>query len=77
MVDVAVEYKAECFRGDRLAVHVSAADPGRFGCDFCYLVTKLGTDTVAAKAKTGILFFDYGTRKPVPMSEKFKIKTGL
>ena len=77
MVDAAVEYKAECFRSDRLLVQIAAADPGKFGCDLCYLATKQGTETVAAKAKTGILFFDYGTRKPVTMPEKFRVKTGI
>ena len=75
--DAAIEYKAECFRGDRLTVQVAVADPGKYGCDLCYLVTKTGTDTVAARAKTGILFFDYGTRRPISIPEGFKSKTGL
>ncbi|OHD19910.1 MAG: thioesterase [Spirochaetes bacterium GWB1_59_5] len=75
--DAAIEYKAECFRGDRLTIQVAVADPGKYGCDLCYLVTKTGTEIIAARVKTGVLFFDYGTRRPVSIPENFKVKTGL
>jgi len=77
LTDAAIEYKAECFRGEHLTIQVAVADPGKYGCDLCYLVTKTGTETIAARAKTGILFFDYGTKRPISLPEAFKVKTGL
>jgi acyl-CoA thioester hydrolase len=74
MTDAAVEYRSECFRGDTLRIHVAAADPGGRGCDICYLVQNLGTGKEAAKAKTGILFFDYETRKPAHMPSGFRAR---
>ncbi len=77
MVDAAVEYKSECFRGDRIRIQVAVEDPAARGCDICYLVTNLSTGTIVAKAKTGILFFDYATRKAVPVPRIFLEKAGL
>jgi acyl-CoA thioesterase FadM len=74
MTDAAIEYKAECFRGDRLRIQVGAADPGGRGCDICYLVHNLSIGKEAVKAKTGILFFDYETRKPVHMPPGFRAR---
>jgi len=75
MVDAAVEYKAEAFQGDRLRIQVAAADPASRGCDICYLVTDSATGEVVAKAKTGILFFDYATKKAVGIPLEFLEKT--
>ena len=72
MTDAAVEYKAECFRGDKLRIQVAAAEPGARGCDICYLVQNLSTGKDAARAKTGILFFDYESRRPARMPERFR-----
>lgn len=74
MTDAAIEYKAECFRGDRLRIQVAAADPGSRGCDICYQVTNLTTGKEAARVKTGILFFDYETRRPVHMPDGFRAR---
>jgi acyl-CoA thioesterase FadM len=74
MTDAAVEYKAECFRGDRLRIQVAAADPGGRGCDICYLATNADTGREVAMAKTGILFFDYESRRPARMPERFRLK---
>jgi acyl-CoA thioester hydrolase len=74
MTDAAIEYKAECFRGDRLRIQVAAADPGGRGCDICYLMQNLSTGKVAVRAKTGILFFDYETRRPAHMPPGFRTR---
>jgi acyl-CoA thioesterase FadM len=72
MTDAAIEYKAECFRGDRLHIQVAAADPGGRGCDICYLVRNMTSGKEAARARTGILFFDYETRTPARMPSGFR-----
>ena len=62
MADVAVEYKAEAFYGDILAIEIGAADLNKYGFDLVYLV-KNQTGREVARAKTGMLCFDYNTRK--------------
>jgi acyl-CoA thioester hydrolase len=67
MADVAVEYKAEAFYGDVLTFEIGANDLSKYGFDLLYLV-KNQTGKEVARAKTGMLCFDYNTRKlrPVP-----------
>lgn len=65
--DLAVVYRAECIAGDRLRIEVGVADVARVGCDFVYRVTRLGDGRLAAEAKTGIVFLDPRSRRPVPV----------
>ena len=74
MTDAAIEYKAECFRGDRLRIQVAATYPGGRGCDICDLVQNLNSGKEAVRAKTGILFFDYETRRPAHMPPGFRTR---
>lgn len=62
MADVAVEYKAEAFYGDVLHIEVGATDLSKYGFDLVYLVKNQASKEVA-RAKTGMLAFDYHTRK--------------
>ena len=62
MVDAAVEYKGEAFHGDVLRVQMAAADPGKYGFDVVYHVHNQAGKEIA-RAKTGMLCFDYNTRK--------------
>lgn len=76
VVDAAIEYKAEGYHGEILHIAVAPADPHPRGCDLCYLITK-ADGAVAARAKTGLLFFDYGSRRVAMMPEGFARKAGL
>ncbi|RZK16406.1 MAG: thioesterase [Hymenobacter sp.] len=62
MADVAVEYKAEAFYGDELHIEVGVNDPNKYGFDIVYLI-KNQVEREVARAKTGMLAFDYNTRK--------------
>jgi acyl-CoA thioesterase FadM len=62
MADVAIEYKAEAFYGDVLHVEVGTNDFNKYGFDIIYQV-KNQHDRLIALAKTGMLCFDYNTRK--------------
>jgi acyl-CoA thioesterase FadM len=62
MVDVAVEYKGEAFHGDTLRVQMAAAEPNKYGFDVVYHVHNQASKEIA-RAKTGMLCFDYNTRK--------------
>ena len=62
MADVAVEYKAEVFYQDVLTIAMGVADQHKYGFDVVYQV-KNQTGKEIARAKTGMLAFDFGTRK--------------
>jgi acyl-CoA thioesterase FadM len=62
MADLAVEYKGEGFYGEVLQVHMAATDLHKYGFDVVYQVrTSAGREI--ARAKTGMLCFDYQARK--------------
>lgn len=62
MADVAIEYKGEGFYGDVLHIQMAADDLSRYGFDVVYQVrTQDGREI--ARAKTGMLMFDYKARK--------------
>ncbi|MDG4594643.1 MAG: thioesterase family protein [Candidatus Contendobacter sp.] len=68
MADSAIVYKSEAFPGERLDIAVAATDFNKYGCDFVYRVTEKLSGREVARAKTGIVFFDYARRaiQPVP-----------
>jgi len=74
MTDAAIVYEAEVFHGETLRFDVGATDLQRVGCDIVYRVTKLPSLKVAAEAKTGIVFFDYKTRKVQKVPASFAAK---
>jgi acyl-CoA thioester hydrolase len=62
MVDAAVEYKGEAFHGDVLHFQLAAADANKYGFDVVYHVHNQAGREIA-RAKTGMLCFDYNVRK--------------
>ena len=75
MVDVAIEYKAEAFYGDVLTIGLAANDLNKYGFDIVYQVkNQVGKEV--ARAKTGMLCFDYTTRKLRPLPPKLSAQLG-
>ena len=72
MSDAVVVYKAESFLGDTLSIEMTAGDFSRTGCDLYYRVANARTGAEVARAKTAIGFFDYASRKIVPVPEGFR-----
>lgn len=72
VVDAEIVYKAEVFFGDILTVAVAVDNLAKFGCDFYYKMTQKKTGREVARAKTGIVFYDFEARKMVPMPDKFR-----
>lgn len=62
MADLAVEYRGEGFYGDVLQVHMAATELHKYGFDVVYQL-QTTTGRAIARAKTGMLCFDYTTRK--------------
>ena len=72
MADSFVVYKAEGFHGDRLVVEVAVGDFQNASCDFFYLLTNKETEKEIARGKTGIVFYNYGTKKTMSVPAKFR-----
>ncbi|HRF43232.1 MAG TPA: thioesterase family protein [Candidatus Competibacteraceae bacterium] len=62
MTDSALVYKSEAFPGETLVIAIALADFNKYGCDFMYRVTEKVSGREVARAKTGIVFFDYAKR---------------
>jgi len=71
MVDAAIQYRAESFHGNLLVIEVAVTEIDKRGCDFVYRVTNKATGKEVARAKTGIVFFDYAQRAMVPVPPEF------
>lgn len=72
MTDSVIVYRSEGFYGDVIVAQVGIVDPGRSGCSMVYKLSNKETGKEIARAKTGIVFFDYHIRKVVPMPAVFK-----
>jgi len=70
MSDAVLVYKAEVFYGDILTIEIGIDDLRAIGADITYRVLVRGKE--AARAKTGIVFFDYANRKIVQTPQAFK-----
>ncbi|MCH8981341.1 thioesterase family protein [candidate division KSB1 bacterium] len=77
MVHATIIYKAEAFHGDILKIEVAPGNFHKLGCDFFYRLTNAKTGKEVARAKTGLIFFDYEKQKMVLMPEKFKENCNL
>jgi acyl-CoA thioester hydrolase len=69
MSDVAIEFKNELFYGSELKVYVTAGDFTKAGFDLYYelLIDRDGKEVTIAVAKTGMVCFNYTTRKVSPI----------
>ena len=59
---------------DQVRVRIAAADFTRHGCDLVYLVSEVGSGREVARAKTGMVFFDYDAQKIASMPERFRAR---
>lgn len=74
--DAALQYRSEAFHGEVMVVRMGAADFGSKGCDLLWCMTEHLSGREVARGKTGIVFFDYATRKTAPVPEAFRAKFG-
>lgn len=72
--DAAVQYKAEAFHGETMVVRMVADDFGSKGCDLIWCMNEKTSGHEVARGKTGIVFFDYSTRKVAPVPENFRLQ---
>ncbi|MCX8481239.1 MAG: acyl-CoA thioesterase [Sediminibacterium sp.] len=72
VADAAIEYKKELFYNDEIKIYVQAANFISIGFDLFYKVEVIKNDLpiIVAKAKTGIVTFDYINRKKKSLSQQ-------
>ena len=73
MADLAVEYKAESFYGDLLQIEIAVGEISRAGFELYYQITTTrdGKSILVAKAKTGLVSFNYEEKKVRELPLKF------
>ncbi len=71
ITDVAVIYESESFRGEVLKIEMTVGDFNKYGCDFFYRISETVSGRSVAKAKTGMVFFDYRQRRVQQVPEEF------
>jgi acyl-CoA thioester hydrolase len=72
MGDVVIVFKAECFYGDELNIAVTAGEFSKKSFDLYYKFTNAKTGVLVCEAKTGMVCFDYTTRKTADVPSTFK-----
>jgi acyl-CoA thioesterase FadM len=63
IADAAIQYKSESFLGDVLICKIGVLEISQYGFDMIYLLENKNTGKEVARGKTGIVCFDYQTRK--------------
>jgi 4-hydroxybenzoyl-CoA thioesterase len=71
MNDAAVVYEAQAYPGETLRATVTVKDFGPVGCDMFYRFTRTSDGKEIARAKTGVVFFDYDEQKIARVPQAF------
>lgn len=64
MSDLAIQYKAESYLGDTLNIEMAMGEPQKLGFRIFYRITHADNQKLIALAETGMVCFDYQTKKP-------------
>ena len=72
MSDAAVEFKNEAFYGDSIEVFITITEFEKVSFDIFYKLQRTSDEKIIALAKTGMVCFNYDTRKIVAVPEKAK-----
>ena len=73
MADLAVEYKGESFYGDLLIIEIAVGEISKAGFELYYLIhaNRNANNILIAKAKTGMVCYNYEEKKVRELPEKF------
>ncbi|HWI94303.1 MAG TPA: thioesterase family protein [Flavisolibacter sp.] len=75
MGNVGIEFKAELFYGDTVTAFVTANDLSRVGFDLYYKLMR--EETIVVTAKTGMICYNYETKKVVSLPAEVKEKLSV
>lgn len=70
LADLQVSYQGEAFYGDLLTIEIAAGERSSKGAALYYRVTNQQGKSIAL-AKTGMVFFDFSTRRPIALPQAF------
>ena len=76
MADALIVFRSEAFHGDVLRADVSVGEVSGAGFQLYTRLVNRGTGSEVARVRTGMVFFDYARRRPVPVPEEFSKKFG-
>ena len=78
MSDLALEFKNECFYGEEISITISVGEISKVGFDLYYqLSTKRNNESILlAKAKTGMVCYDYRNKKVAIIPDELKKMLG-
>lgn len=71
VTDLATTYLAEAYTRDELRFDLGVTDFNKYGGDIVFRITRPRDGTRIAMAKSGFVFFDYASKKVLPMPEGF------
>lgn len=74
VTDLATTYRNEAHARDQLLFEVGMMDFNKYGGDVIFRITRPRDNVLVAMAKSGFVFFDYRSKKVVPMPEAFHRK---
>ena len=72
--DVAIMYLAEAFHGDQIKISIGVRDIGRKSFDLVYVLSNVNNEKTIARAKTGLVMYDYKKGKAIGIPEGFLMK---
>jgi len=72
LADAAVQYLAQGFYGDELSAEMGVEDIGKGGFALLFRLTRIADSKVLARARTGMVCFDYARQKVCRLPEALK-----
>jgi acyl-CoA thioester hydrolase len=72
--DAVIQYLSQAFHGEALRVEVGLGESDRLGFEFLYRIRAAADGREIARARTGMLFFDYARGRVARMPEPFREK---
>ncbi|MFC2056754.1 acyl-CoA thioesterase [Chloroflexota bacterium] len=73
-VDAGINYKQQAYHGQTLRVEIAANEITDKGFDLIYRVTEVDSGAEIARAKAGMLCYDYQKHKVAPIPEELRNK---
>jgi acyl-CoA thioester hydrolase len=73
-VDAGINYKRQAYHGQTLRVEIASSELTEKGFDLVYRVTDADSGTEIARAKAGILCYDYDKQKVIPIPGELRSK---
>jgi len=74
VTDLATAYRTEAHARDQLLFEIGVMDFNKYGGDITFRITRSADGALVAMAKSGFVFFDYTSKRVVPMPETFYSK---